>query len=50
MFQLLSRSIDTQDPEVSVEQGQSTHIRSSVVKPSVEMEEIRLSLTVRFRL
>lgn len=40
MFWLLSRSIDTQDPEGGVEQGQSTHIRSAVVKPSEEMEEI----------
>lgn len=40
MFQLLSRSVDTQGPEVSVEQGQSTRIRSAEVKPSEEMEEI----------
>lgn len=40
MFWLLSRSIDTQDPEGGVEQGQSPHIRSAVVKPSEEMEEI----------
>lgn len=32
MFRLLSRSTDTQDPEVSVEQGQSTRIRPAVVK------------------
>lgn len=40
MFWLLRRSVDTQDPEGRVEQGQSPCIRSAVVKPSEEMEEI----------
>lgn len=40
MFWLLRRSVDTQDPEGRVEQGQSPCVRSAVVKPSEEMEEI----------